>query len=165
MHRLLIPVVLLLAVVAASSFFTVVGATAASYNNRHPYVFYEGNNCTQKRLFSVGGHSGSYNCTNNSSRCSGRNDAARSLLIKFNYVDFSGSGNTRHRVVLFDDPAGSTFRDYATIDIVNRRGRTTFCVPSFDILKVYDWGNIRFHRRDDGKLSGKVSRIKVIYRP
>lgn len=164
MQRILIAIVLM-AVVAVSSLFMAISATAASYNNRHPYVFYEGNNCTQKRLFSVGGHSGSYNCTNRSSRCSGKNDEARSLLIKFNYVDFSGSGNTRHRVVLFDDPGGTTLRDYATIDIVNRRGRTTFCVPSFDILKVYDWGNIRFYHRDDGKLSGKVSRIKVIYAP
>lgn len=140
------------------------GAVAQHYDARHPYVFYEGNSCTQDRLFSAEAGFRSYSCTGFPSPCFGNNDEARSVLIKFNNLSFSGG--VRYRLTVYDSPERANDKDSAVISLIKRpRGRSTYCISTFNRSKVWDFGNIQ-HKRgrtDDGKLDGKISYIDTSY--
>lgn len=157
----------LAAVVMFSCFLSAVSAQAGPYNRNHPYVFYEGNNCTQKRLFSIPAGNHSRNCTKSGNNCSGHNDEARSVRIKFNNLTYTPG--SQHYLVVYDDSGGnSRYRDFSRIQIISRpSGYSTLCMPTFEMLKVYDWGNIRYEKRNSGslKIDGKISRIETRVRP
>lgn len=139
-------------------------AFAGPYDRNHPYVFYEGNSCSEKRLFSVGSGSQINVCTSRGSRCSGNNDEARSVLIKFNNLPFNRTSTTKYTLKVFDDPNGSRYRDSAKVEIYKRpHGLSTVCLRTFQFLRVYDWGNIHYVKADDGKLDGKISRIQTTH--
>ena len=155
----------LIAVIAAACCFWSGNAVAQRYSPYDPFVFYEGNSCTQDRLFSFGGF-GSYSCTGFPSPCFGNNDEARSVLIKFDNLPFGFVKTYYLRV--YDSPVRAGDKDSATITIVKRpAGRSTYCVSTFNKSKVWDFGNIsrRRGRTDDGKIDGKISYIDSWYSP
>ena len=92
------------------------------------------------------------------SRCSGNNDEARSVLIKFDNLWFRQILYFKaYSLWLLISPTGSRYRDRAKIEIFRRpAGSSTLCLRTFQMDKVYDWGNHAFEKADDGKLKGKI---------
>jgi hypothetical protein len=148
---------------------SILNVAAGPYNSEHPFVFYKGNNCTGKRLFSLPSDPATRNCTKNGNRCSGYNDEVRSVFLKLTKLSFENK--SMYAVLVYDDSNGSTYRSGAVVEIIppllggDPNHSTSFCVGSFENSRVYDWGNISFRKVQNYKLDGKISRIAIKFRP
>ncbi|RUS96561.1 hypothetical protein DSM106972_087480 [Dulcicalothrix desertica PCC 7102] len=122
-------------------------------------VFYEGNGCTQGIVFAYNSYKAADDNCKKRSACKGDNDEARSLRI-------GKSVKQGAKIVVFDNPGGSTQDDYTTIDIINRSfiQPEGYCLRSFE--QTFDNPNansgIRVDHFHQNGLDGKVSRVKVI---
>lgn len=122
-------------------------------------VFYEGNGCTQKKIFTYNSYKASNDNCKKSGSCKGNNDEARSLRI-------GKRVNPRATIVVYDSPSGDTTDDYTVINIVNRK----FMQPEGYCLRTFEnnFSNpslnsgIQVDYFQDNGLDGKVSRVQVI---
>ena len=148
---------------------SILNVAAGPYDSEHPFVFYKGNNCTGKRLFSLPSDPATRVCTKNGNRCSGYNDEVRSVLLKLKKLSYVNK--SMYAVLVYDDSNGSTYRSGAVVEIFpellggDPEYPNSFCVGSFEDSRVYAWGNTSFRRVQNYKLDGKISRIAIKFRP
>ena len=120
--------------------------------------FYEGNNCTQSRLFSYDTRRFANDNCQNSGACDGNNDEARSVLVM-------PGAKARARIQVFDDPKASSADDFTIIEITNPQQipAAGYCVGSFE-RDTRAHGVLVEHGHHNG-LDGKISRVRVLPNP
>lgn len=140
------------------------------------FEFYEGNNCTQKKLGSVDttlhdkqGATWSLNLQRFGGiptpllphvfwRTGGWNDETRSVRVTTKWRN--QSEHRRARLTVFDSPSGSTRDDYVRVivDDVRNIPERGVCVRSFE--NNFNRDGVRLERYPQNGIDGKISRIE-----
>ena len=161
----------------SSMFALLATLIAAAPAHAATFEFYEGNNCTQKKLGSI--DTALHNASRPTAtlnlqqfngipmplvpfvfwRSGGWNDEARSVRVTSKWRN--RLEHRRARVTVFDSPGGSTGDDYVRVivDDVRNIPEAGICVRSFE--RNFNRDGVRLDRFPQNGIDGKISRIET----